>query len=154
MPSTGRYVLLLAYLREGGPRNLAQLARFLSGTVLLSGEEFEPPEVLQAYGRHGSATPAPGQAIGIVFYRSHAVAGNTAFADTLADAVEACGASAVPVFCGTLRAARKSSTTCSAGWRGRSSRCSRRAARWRRTRPRAATMTPGTWPRWPPWTCR
>ncbi len=62
--------------------------------------------MLPAYGPARPARPAPRRpAIGIVFYRSHAVAGNTAFADTLADAVEACGASAVPVFCGTLRAA-------------------------------------------------
>ena len=40
-----------------------------------------------------------------MFYRSHAVAGNTAFVDTLADAVEAAGGHAVPVFCGSLRAA-------------------------------------------------
>ena len=99
----------LAYLREGGPRNLAQLARFLSDTILLTGEGFDPPEVLPEYGRtrpHGERPRLPGRpAVGIVFYRSHAVAGNTAFADTLADAVEACGASAVPVFCGSLRAA-------------------------------------------------
>jgi cobaltochelatase CobN len=96
----------LAYLREGGPRNLAQLARFLSDTILLTGEGFDPPEVLPDYGRHGERPRLPGRpAVGIVFYRSHAVAGNTAFADTLADAVEACGASAVPVFCGSLRAA-------------------------------------------------
>ena len=96
----------LAYLREGGPRNLAQLARFLSGTILLTGEGFAPPEVLPAYGRHGDRARHRGRpAIGIVFYRSHAVAGNTAFVDTLADAVEARGASAVPVFCGSLRAA-------------------------------------------------
>ena len=100
----------LAYLREGGPRNLAQLARFLSDTILLTGEGFDPPEVLPPYGRHrgphGERPRLPGRpAVGIVFYRSHAVAGNTAFADTLADAVEACGASAVPVYCGSLRAA-------------------------------------------------
>ena len=98
----------LAYLREGGPRNLAQLARFLSDTILLTGEGFDPPEVLPEYGRtrHGERPRLPGRpAVGIVFYRSHAVAGNTAFADTLADAVEARGASAVPVFCGSLRAA-------------------------------------------------
>ena len=42
----------LAYLREGGPANLAQLARFLSDTILLTGEGFEPPEVLPSYGPH------------------------------------------------------------------------------------------------------
>ncbi len=100
----------LAYLREGGPANLAQLARFLSDTILLTGEGFEPPEVLPAYGAHpgphGERPRLPGRpTVGIVFYRSHAVAGNTAFVDTLADAVETAGGNAVPVFCGSLRAA-------------------------------------------------
>ena len=100
----------LAYLREGGPANLAQLARFLSDTILLTGEGFEPPEVLPSYGPHpgphGERPRLPGRpTVGIVFYRSHAVAGNTAFVDTLADAVEAAGGNAAPVFCGSLRAA-------------------------------------------------
>ena len=33
----------LRYLVEGGPENLAELARFLSDTVLLTGEGFEQP---------------------------------------------------------------------------------------------------------------
>ena len=33
----------LAYLREGGPENLRELARFLSDTVFLTGEGFSPP---------------------------------------------------------------------------------------------------------------
>ena len=149
----------LAYLREGGPANLAQLARFLSDTILLTGEGFEPPEVLPAYGPHpgphGERPRLPGRpTVGIVFYRSHAVAGNTAFADTLADAVEAAGGNAVPVFCGSLRAAPESSTTCCTAWTRSSSRCSPRAGRWPPTRPRAGTTRPGTWPHWPPWTSR
>ena len=34
----------LAYLREGGPENLRELARFLSDTVFLTGEGFAPPQ--------------------------------------------------------------------------------------------------------------
>jgi Cobalamin biosynthesis protein CobN and related Mg-chelatases len=33
----------LGYLREGGPENLRELARFLSDTVFLTGEGFAPP---------------------------------------------------------------------------------------------------------------
>jgi cobaltochelatase CobN len=43
--------------------------------------------------------------VGIVFYRAHAISGNTGFVDVLADAVEAQGANALPVFTGSLRAA-------------------------------------------------
>jgi cobaltochelatase CobN len=96
----------LAYLREGGPGNLGQLAAFLSDTILLTGHGFAPPQPLPAHGVHGHRAQHPGRpTVGIVFYRSHAVAGNTAFVDALADAVEACGGNARPVFCGSLRAA-------------------------------------------------
>ncbi len=96
----------LAYLREGGPGNLGQLAAFLSDTILLTGHGFAPPQPLPAHGGHGHRAQHPGRpTVGIVFYRSHAVAGNTAFVDVLADAVEACGGNARPVFCGSLRAA-------------------------------------------------
>ena len=38
------------YLAEGGPANLAQLHAFLSDTVLLTGEGFEPPIVIPTWG--------------------------------------------------------------------------------------------------------
>ena len=38
------------YLVEGGPGNLAQLHAFLSDTVLLTGEGFEPPQVVPVWG--------------------------------------------------------------------------------------------------------
>jgi len=95
----------LSYLREGGPDNLAQLARFLSDTVRLTGEGFESPRALPAYGVHGDRPQrADRPIVGIVFYRAHAVCGNTGFVDVLSDAVEARGANARPVFCGSLRA--------------------------------------------------
>src|SRR5262249_45090514 len=96
----------LAYLREGGPGNLAELARFLSDTLLLTGEGFAPPVPLPAHGVHGDRAHRPGRpTVGIVFYRAHAVSGNTAFVDALADAVEARGGNARPVFCASLRSA-------------------------------------------------
>ncbi|MDM4718965.1 cobaltochelatase subunit CobN [Micromonospora sp. WMMA1363] len=94
----------LSYLVEGGPANLAQLARFLSDTVLLTGEGFAPPASTPAYGIHGDRPADPDRpTVGIVFYRAHALAGNTAFVDTLAAAVEAAGGNASPIFCGSLR---------------------------------------------------
>jgi cobaltochelatase CobN len=118
----------LAYLREGGPENLRELAAFLSDTVLLTGHGFAPPRPMPQYGLHerdsrggsgargeksqatpgaAEAPPGPGTgqrpAVAVVFYRAHELSGNTAFVDTLCDAIEERGAAALPVFCGSLR---------------------------------------------------
>ncbi|MGW3785548.1 cobaltochelatase subunit CobN [Micromonospora chokoriensis] len=94
----------LAYLVEGGPDNLGQLARFLSDTVLLTGEGFDPPTPTPAYGVHSEYPTNPEQpTVGIVFYRAHALAGNTSFVDVLADAVREAGGNPLPIFCGSLR---------------------------------------------------
>ena len=99
----------LRYLVEGGPDNLAELARFLSDTVLLTGEGFEPPRADAGVRRARRARPSSRRAArpsACVFYRAHELSGNTAFVDTLCDAVEARGANALPVFCGSLRGRR------------------------------------------------
>ena len=94
----------LAYLVEGGRDNLRELAAFLSDTVLLTGEGFAPPARTPLLGAHGRRDQHPDRpTVGIVFYRAHELAGNTAFVDALADAVEAAGGNARPVFCGSLR---------------------------------------------------
>jgi cobaltochelatase CobN len=51
----------LGYLREGGPENLRELARFLSDTVFLTGEGFAPPRVLPAYGLSSMIVSSPDQ---------------------------------------------------------------------------------------------
>ena len=95
----------LAYLVEGGRDNLRELAAFLSDTILLTGEGFAPPASTPLYGTYGDRPRDPARpTVGIVFYRAHFLAGNTAFVDVLTDAVEAAGANAVAVFCGSLRA--------------------------------------------------
>ncbi len=94
----------LRYLVAGGPANLAELARFLSDTVLLTGEGFEPPAPTPEYGVHDVAPEDPAlPTVGIVFYRAHALAANTGFVDVLAEALRAAGANALAVFCGSLR---------------------------------------------------
>jgi cobaltochelatase CobN len=94
----------LRYLVEGGPDNLAQLARFLSDTVLMSGEGFEAPRPMPEFGVHGTyARHADRPTVAVLFYRAHELSGNTAFVDTLCRAVEARGANALPVYCGSLR---------------------------------------------------
>jgi cobaltochelatase CobN len=93
-----------AYLREGGVANLAQLMRFLSDTLLLTGHGFEQPAALPAYGVHGARVLDPHRpTVGVVFYRAHALSGNTEFVDVLCDAIAARGANALPVFVPSLR---------------------------------------------------
>jgi cobaltochelatase CobN len=96
----------LAYLAAGGVDNLRELHRFLSDTVLLTGEGFAPPAPAPQHGVHGDRAQHPDRpTVGVVFYRAHALSGNTAFVDVLCDAIEARGANALPVFCGSLRGA-------------------------------------------------
>ena len=121
----------LGYLREGGPENLRELARFLSDTVFLTGEGFTPPHPMPGYGTHAlppmSTPPVPdsmivsslGQiapisahdhesarpVVAVVFYRAHELSGNTGFVDTLCAALAAAGAAPLPIFCASLRSA-------------------------------------------------
>ena len=97
------------YLAEGGPANLGQLHAFVCDTVLLTGEGFDPPTRLPAWGlldRPAVDRSADAPKIGILYYRAHQASGNTAFVHALADAVQAQhGAVAVPIFCSSLRGA-------------------------------------------------
>src|SRR5207249_1135034 len=57
------------YLVEGGPANLRELHRFLSDTVLLTGEGFDPVVSTPAYGVYGDPVlRADRPTIGVVFY--------------------------------------------------------------------------------------
>ena len=96
------------YLAEGGPINLARLHAFLSDTVLLTGEGFEPAHHVPLWGMAEREAPRDRSLpkVGILYYRAHEAGGNTAFAHALADAVDATGrAVGVPVFAGSLRSA-------------------------------------------------
>ncbi|MGW0559239.1 cobaltochelatase subunit CobN [Streptomyces sp. NPDC003016] len=96
----------LRYLVEGGPGNLVELARFLSDTVLLTGVGFAEPQKMPEWGVHGSRTYDEGRpTVGVLFYRAHELSGNTSFVDVLCDQIEAKGANALPVYCGSLRSA-------------------------------------------------
>src|SRR5690606_33030958 len=80
---------------------------FLCDTVLLTGEGFDPPTPMPEFGLHGDRRQDPDRpTVGVVFYRAHELSGNTAFVDVLCDAIEARGANALPVFCGSLRGAQ------------------------------------------------
>ncbi|ABL82380.1 MULTISPECIES: cobaltochelatase subunit CobN [unclassified Nocardioides] len=96
------------YLAEGGPANLGQLHAFLSDTVLLTGEGFEPPAAIPAWGYADRPvrTEADLPRVGVLYYRAHESSGNNAFAHALADAIDATGqATGVPIFAGSLRSA-------------------------------------------------
>ncbi|MBT2488781.1 cobaltochelatase subunit CobN [Streptomyces sp. ISL-96] len=96
----------LRYLVEGGPGNLVELARFLSDTVLLTGVGFAEPQKMPEWGVHGSRQYDDRRpTVGVLFYRAHELSGNTSFVDVLCDQIEAQGANALPVFCGSLRSA-------------------------------------------------
>lgn len=97
------------YLAHGGPTNLDQLHAFLTDTVLLGGEGFEPPAELPEWGvLDRPARPAGEELprVGVLFYRAHHTSGNVQFAHDLADAIDATGrARGVVIHCASLRGA-------------------------------------------------
>ncbi len=105
------------YLRHGGVANTANLFRFVADTVLLEGYGFEPPAELPETGIYHPRLPEgstpedltalhdPDQpTVGVVFYRTHWMSGNTAFVDELVRSLEEAGTNALPVYCYSLRA--------------------------------------------------
>ncbi len=95
-----------AYLAHGGPANLVELHRFLSDTLLLTGYGFAPPAPTPGWGvLERTAGRQDGPVVGVLYYRAHHVAGNTAFVETLCSAIEDAGARALPVYCASLRSA-------------------------------------------------
>ena len=90
--------------------------------------------------------------VAVVFYRAHELSGNTAFVDTLCEALAERGATPLPVFCASLRSADSEladllkpadvviTTVLAAG-----------GSAPPRTPPARATGTPACWPAW---TCR
>src|SRR3954452_24130586 len=92
------------YLAQGGPDNLTQLHRFLSDTVLLTGEGFEPPAGAPDWGVLARTARAPsGPRVAVLYYRAHHLAGNTDFVESLCAAIEDAGGLALPVFTASLR---------------------------------------------------
>ena len=105
-----------AYLQAGGRDNLAQLLRFLSDHLLLTGFGYEPPAEQPQHGIyhpdlsrgatlaewlvwHDPARPT----VGILFYRSHWMSGNLAFIDALVLELSERGVNALPVFTASLK---------------------------------------------------
>jgi cobaltochelatase CobN len=103
------------YLRHGDIENVEQLLRFLADTFLLEGYGFEPPHEVPDLGVYvpGEGDVALEDAlasldprrptVGVCFYRSHRLTGNTGFVDELCRALEAAGANVLPVWSYSLR---------------------------------------------------
>jgi cobaltochelatase CobN len=103
------------YLRHGDVENVEQLLRFLADTFLLEGHGFDPPhdvpdlgvylpgigdvELARVLESHDGMRPT----VGVCFYRSHRLTGNTAFIDALCAAIEDAGANALAAWSYTLR---------------------------------------------------
>ena len=96
------------YLAQGGPENLAPAARLpvrhraahrrgIRAAGRAAGLGLLPrPEPASAR----ASSPA---AVGILFYRAQYTAGNTAYVEALADAVDAAGGVGVPIYATSLR---------------------------------------------------
>jgi cobaltochelatase CobN len=105
-----------AYLLAGGRMNVAQMLRFLSDTLLLSGYGYEHPAEQPQHGIYHPDLP-PGAtladwlahrdparpAVGLLFYRAHWMSGNLDFVDTFVDVLDGLGADVLPVFTSSLK---------------------------------------------------
>ena len=99
------------YLYAGGPANLANLLRFLSDTLRMTGLGFDPPTALAPVGVWDGAGLGPDLVgrdparplVAVIFYRAHAVAGNTTYVRALCDAIDTAGGDAVAIWTYSLR---------------------------------------------------
>lgn len=107
----------MAYFQAGGSLNLAQLLRYLSDHLLLTGFGYEAPTALPDHGLYHPDLPeqatmadwfahrkADRPSVGLVFYRAHWMSGNTRFIDAMVDALARNGMNALPIFTSSLRA--------------------------------------------------
>lgn len=103
------------YLAEGGPANLVGLHNFLSDTLLLTGLGFGEPQRLPTWGHLERVTSIDAPAalregapvVGVIYYRAQHLAGNTAYVEALARAIESKGAVAKPIYAASLRTAEE-----------------------------------------------
>jgi cobaltochelatase CobN len=104
------------YFAAHGHDNLAHMLRFLADHLLMEGFGYDAPIPQPEHGIYHPDLPAnatladwhnhanaPKPTIGIVFYRSHWLSGNTAFVDALVETLEKQGMNALPVFTASLR---------------------------------------------------
>ena len=106
----------LAYLAASGWPNMRELLLSLSDTLRLTGYGARPPLAQPEHGLYHPDLPEQATladwarlrdpqrpAVGVLFYRAHALSGNTAFIDSLITALDDAGADALPVFTTSLK---------------------------------------------------
>ena len=104
-----------SYLALGGINNFAELFRFLSDRLMLTGHGYAPPSLMPEHGIYlpemdvaeiddweRQADPLK-PTVAVLFYRAHRMSGNTAFIDTLAQALQAQGVNALCIFTSSLK---------------------------------------------------
>jgi cobaltochelatase CobN len=119
---------VLAYFQAGGSVNLAQLLRYLSDHLMLTGFGYLPAQPLPNHGiyhpdlaqgatsadwlaEHAAQNKSGRPGVGIVFYRAHWMSGNTRFIDALIAALEQRGMNVLPVFTSSLRSGADAAST-------------------------------------------
>jgi cobaltochelatase CobN len=115
-----------AYLQAGGKDNLAQLFRFLSDHLLMTGFGYDPPVKQPEHAIYHPRLPRcatvadwlahtdPARpTVGLLFYRSHWMSGNLSFIDSLVQELEGREANVLPVFTSSLKESTGPETT---GW--------------------------------------
>lgn len=94
------------YLAQGGTDNLRGLHAFLSDTLLMTGEGFDPPVAIPAWGvLERDDTADGGPTVAVLYYRAQHLAGNTGYVTALCDAIVEAGGRPLPVYCASLRTA-------------------------------------------------
>ena len=103
------------YLALGGVNNFAELFRFLSDRLMLSGYAYAPPTPMPQHGIHLPDTDAATfeewqqqadstkPTVAVLFYRAHRMSGNTGFVDSLAQALVSKGVNALCIFTSSLK---------------------------------------------------
>ncbi|HLI54812.1 MAG TPA: cobaltochelatase subunit CobN [Acidimicrobiales bacterium] len=92
------------YLVHGGLENIANMLRFVSDTVLMTGFGFDPPAAVPMTGIYRRPPEGgDGPLVAVLFYRAHLIAGNTLFVDDLCAALEEKGGRVAAVWAYSLR---------------------------------------------------
>jgi cobaltochelatase CobN len=91
------------YLLEGGVDNYCNLLKFISTNYLQQQYSFSSPKSVPRIGVRQWQKRTKKSEVGILFYRAHYLAGNTAVIDALCEALAQKNLSPIPIFVSSLR---------------------------------------------------